>query len=503
MRRIAVGAAWGGAKVLSVTLLCATGLAAQQRTGQHSWSERPPSPQTAHSRLFTQRSPAALADIQHVIIISVDGMMPETYVNPDAHGLKVPTLREIVRRGAYSEGVRGVFPTVTYPSHTSMITGCNPGTHGIITNHPFDPLGQSPGAWLWYTEEIRVPTLWDAARAKGLTTAITFWPVSLGARVTAYVPEFWRQTPGTPEDARLNFAISTPGLLDAVAKRFPDFRAKFTPPDAKDEALADIAVQVIEASQPNLLLLHIYEVDHWEHQDGPLTGRALAALENADQQIARVIAAAKKAGIWNQTILVVVSDHGFALAPQRLRPGAWLREKGLVTLDEKEKIKDWKAYILAAGGMAYVYVKEKQDEETRKALLEMFQKAAAAPGTGIARILNHEQIVALGGDPEAFLALEAAEGWTILGGVKGDAVSPSVEAAEHGYPPDWPAMQASLLVYGPAIGRGKIKNARLIDIAPTVARWLGLRLDKAEGKPLDVPFRVAPATPSGTHPPKP
>jgi predicted AlkP superfamily pyrophosphatase or phosphodiesterase len=503
MRGTSVRAADKGAKVFCVTLLCAAALAAQQRVPQHSWSERPPSPQTAHSRLFTQRSPAALADIQHVIIISVDGMMPETYLNPDAHGLKVPVLREIVRRGAYSEGARSVFPTVTYPAHTSMITGCNPGTHGIVTNHPFDPLGQSRGAWRWYTEDIRVLTLWDAARAKGLTTAITFWPVSLGARATTDVPEFWRQEPGTPEDTKLNFLISTPGLLDAVAKRFPDFRAKFTPPDAKDEALTDIAVQVIETSQPNLLLLHIYDVDHWQHQDGPLAGRALAALENADQQIARVIAAAKKAGIWNQTILMVVSDHGFAPASQRVRPGVWLREKALVTLDEKEKIKDWKAYILADSGTAYVYVKEKQDEETRKAVLEMFQKAAATPGTGIGRVLTHEQVLALGGDPEAFLALEAAEGWVFAGGVKGDAVSASLDVAEHGYSPDRPAMQASLLVYGPAIGRGKIKNARLIDVAPTVARWLGLRLDKVEGKPLDIPFRVAPASPSGTHSTKP
>ncbi len=482
----------GSTAVLCVALLCAGSLAAQQPPAGISWSERPRSAQTAHSRTFTQR---AAQPIQHVILISVDGMMPETYLHPDAHGLQVPTLREIVRQGSYSEGVLGVFPTVTYPSHTSMATGTNPGTHGIITNGAWDPLGNFNGAVRWYTEDIRVPTLWDAARAKGLTTALVYWPVTVGAKAMAIVPEFWREDPGTPEDTKLNFAISTPGLLDAVAKRFPDFRAKFVPPRAQDEALTDVAVHLIETLKPNLLLLHILDVDHWEHEDGPFTGRALPALETADQQIARVIAAAKKAGIWNQTALVIVSDHGFARTSQRLRPGVWLREKGLVTLDEKNNVVDWKAYCLASSGSAYIYVKDKDDQETRKTLLEMFQQAAGKAGTGIRQVFTHEQIVALGGDPEAFLALEAAEGWAITGGVLGDAISPADEPGKHGYLPERPEMRASLLVYGPAIGHGKITGARLIDVAPTIARWLGLKLEKAEGTPLKIPIRRTPPGP--------
>src|ERR1700735_5307585 len=72
--------------------------------------------------------------IQHVLIVTIDGMKPESYTEPDAHGLKVPTLREMVLNGASSDGVQSVMPTVTYPSHTSMVTGANPGTHGTYTN---------------------------------------------------------------------------------------------------------------------------------------------------------------------------------------------------------------------------------------------------------------------------------------------------------------------------------------------------------------------------------
>ncbi len=463
---------------------------------QRSWSERPPSPQTLHSRQFLKRGatqPGA-EPIQHVIIISVDGLMPEAYLNPDAHSLKVPTLREIASQGAYSEGASGVFPTVTYPTHTSLATGVNPGTHGIMTNAPFAPLGNLPGAWRWYAEDIRVPTLWDVARAKGLKTALVSWPVTVGARATASVPEFWRQDTGTQEDAKLNFAISTPGLLEAVARRFPDFRAKFLPPRAKDESLTDVAVHLIETLRPNLLMLHIADVDHWQHEDGPLTGRALPAIETADQQLARVIAAAKKAGTWNQTALVVVSDHGHAWTRQRVRPGVWLHEKGLVTLDDKNKVVDWKAYVLASSGSAYIYLKDQTDAETRQAVLDIFQQAATSPATtGIGQVFSHEQIVAMGGDPDAFLAVEAAEGWAITGGTLGDAISPASVAAEHGYLPERAAMRTSLLVYGPAIGHSRIEGARVIDVAPTVAHWLGLKLERAEGKALEIPLRRAPA----------
>ncbi len=473
-------------------LLLTGALHAQRR----SWSERPASPQTAHSRMFSQRPGGPAEGIQHVILVSVDGLMPETYLHPETHGLQIPTLREIVKNGAYSEGARGVFPTVTYPSHTSMVTGTNPGTHGIVANYPFDPFGALPGAWRWYSEDIRVPTLWSVARAKGLKTAMVNWPVSVGAQATAISPEFWRQVQATPEDAKLNFAISTPGLLDAVARRFPDFRAKFLPPRLEDKVPTDIAVHVIETQKPNLLLLHIIEVDHWEHEDGPFTGRAIGAIETADQQIARLIAAAKKAGIWNQTILVVVSDHGMARTTQRLRPGVWLKEKGLVTLDDKNKVTDWKAYVLGSSGSAYVYVKEPGDEQTRQTVRELFQQAAGQPGSGIARVFTHEQIVAMGGDPEAFLAVEAADGWAIAEGVLGDAVGANTSAGEHGYLPERPEMRPSLLVYGPLIGHAKIPNARLIDVGPTIARWLGLKLEKAEGTALEVPLRksVAAAT---------
>src|ERR1041384_4979134 len=75
----------------------------------------------------------------HVIMISIDGLVPDYYLSPASLGLKVPNLTRMKLGGAYAEGVEGIFPTVTYPAHTTMITGVRPAVHGIVQNRIFEP----------------------------------------------------------------------------------------------------------------------------------------------------------------------------------------------------------------------------------------------------------------------------------------------------------------------------------------------------------------------------
>ena len=64
-------------------------------------------------------------------MISIDGLLPDYYISPQNLGLRVPTLTMMKEKGAYAEGVEGVYPTVTYPAHTTLITGARPAIHGI------------------------------------------------------------------------------------------------------------------------------------------------------------------------------------------------------------------------------------------------------------------------------------------------------------------------------------------------------------------------------------
>src|SRR5271170_1535568 len=80
-----------------------------------------------------------------LLVISIDGMRPDYVSAADRHGLKIPNLRRIEETGAHARGVRGVLPTVTYPSHTTIMTGVWPVKHGISANTTFDPLGKNLG----------------------------------------------------------------------------------------------------------------------------------------------------------------------------------------------------------------------------------------------------------------------------------------------------------------------------------------------------------------------
>ncbi|HEV7359159.1 MAG TPA: alkaline phosphatase family protein, partial [Steroidobacteraceae bacterium] len=188
--------------------------------------------------LFIFAGNSALA--ASVLMISVDGLKPEYVLDADAHGLKIPFLRSMLRDGAHARGVSGVWPTVTYPSHTTLLTGLSPAEHGIYNNLEFDPKNTFANAWYWYAQQIRVPTLWQAAHEAGLSTASIGWPVSVGATAVDFlIPEYWRVarlTDVDPSDALLVAAISRPeGLLQKMQARLgPYMRGNDPSPPGDD-----------------------------------------------------------------------------------------------------------------------------------------------------------------------------------------------------------------------------------------------------------------------------
>lgn len=149
------------------------------------------------------------------------------------------------------------------------------------------------------------------------------------------------------------------------------------------------------------------------------------------------------------------------------------------------KVVDWQAATLPAGGSAYIYLRRPDDSALRTATTRVFEEAIKAGGSGIERILSQDQIRDSGGDPGAFIALEAELGTYFGRGRETYDTTPPYRAT-HGYSPERPEMKASLISFGVAQPQGVLADARLIDIAPTVAGWLGLELGPVEGKPLEL-----------------
>ena len=131
---------------------------------------------------------AQQAESRHVVIVSIDGLQPSAYTTPGPS--KAPALRRLAQSGAFAEGVIGVTPTVTYPSHTTIVTGVLPAVHGIYNNRIFDPENTSNGSWYWYARDIKVPTLAGILKTRGMKTAAVSWPATVGADIDYLVPEF-------------------------------------------------------------------------------------------------------------------------------------------------------------------------------------------------------------------------------------------------------------------------------------------------------------------------
>ena len=413
-----------------------------------------------------------------VLMISIDGLRPDYVTAADQHGLKIPALRRFVTEGAFAAGVQGVIPTVTYPSHTTLITGVWPAKHGILANTIFDPLRAGQSAWYWYAEDIRVATLWDAAAGAGWTTASVQWPATVGARVTWNIPEYWRAN--TAEDAKLLRAVSTPGLLAELEGELGAYPRGFEAED--DEARGRFAMRLLEKRRPALLTLHLIALDHTQHETRPFSAETFAMLERLDAVVAKLRDAAERLAP-GRAFVCIVSDHGFAAVHTNLSLFVAFRDAGLLTVD-RGRITDWKAVPWTAGGSAAIVLKDSADDVTRGQVRTLLDKLAGDAANGIDRVLDGDTLHARGGYPPAAFLVGLKPGWQMSSSLTGGVLSTG-KGGNHGHLPDVPDLRASFFLVGPGVPAGRaLGMIDMRDIAPTLVRRVGLTLPAADGKNL-------------------
>jgi predicted AlkP superfamily pyrophosphatase or phosphodiesterase len=426
----------------------------------------------------------AIALAAPVLLISIDGLRPGDLLDAQARGIKVPALRALMAEGVYATGVKNVLPTVTYPNHTTLITGVSPARHHISSNTVFDPLGASDGGWYWYASDIAAPTLWDAVHATGRTVANIAWPVSVGASsIDANIPEYWGTS--SPDNMKLLRALATPGLAaDLESRTTTSFTAMFADTVEADEAKADYAAAMIQAKRPALMTLHLVSLDDAQHGFGPGAPEAHEALARIDIAVGRLVTAARR--VQPDTVVAIVSDHGFAPVAKNVNLKSLFADEGLLTLDTgKTGVTAWEASPWGAGGTAAVVLARPDDAVLRAKVAALLAGLARRPDLGIAQVIDEKEIAARGGAREAAFFVNFKAGFEMGDALTGPAVTPSGAKGMHGYFPDMPEMRAALVISGPGLPRkGSLGEVDMRDIAPTLARIVKVALPGAEGKPL-------------------
>lgn len=411
----------------------------------------------------------------HVILISVDGLRPEFYLDAQWGMVNV---RQGMSKGAYAEGVRGSFPTVTYPSHTTIVTGVLPAKHGIYYNTPVEPLGIS-GKWFWYYKDIKVPTLWTAAKDAGLTTACVSWPVTVGAPITYNLPEYvvLPQNKGEKKDeVKAMLLESSPKELvqevqDYAVGKFGEFGATLDY-NSNDQNKARMAAYIIKRYKPNFLALHIAATDHFEHEQGRDGDKVRSAVVGADVAIRNLIDAVEAAGIAKNTTFIITGDHGFVDIHTQFKPNVLLAQLGLYDDANKE---GWKAYFQQSGGSAFLHLKDPKDKAT---LAKVKQGLAQLPERyqRMFEVLDKEALTKAQGDPNAVMALAANQGFSFGASATGDMLA-SVSGGTHGYLPNFKEIQTGFVAFGKGIKPGAVLPLMgQEDIAPLIAKLLNLNL---------------------------
>jgi len=413
-----------------------------------------------------------------VVVISLDGVPAYMLKDPQ---LPMPTLRKMMREGARAETMLPVNPTITWPNHTSMVTGVNAAKHDLIFN----------GRLKWLTPDgppkidfalpksdlVHAPTIYDVAFAAGLTTAQSDWPAADKANTITWSFGECPETQGVVARELIASGV--------VEERF--VKGCLTGPQGwRNQLWTDAAIDIIEKHHPNLLLFHLLATDTLNHDSGPDSMASSIALAFVDDRIKQILDALQRADLLKTSTVFVVSDHGFNKVDHWIHPNVVLVQDGLLQGKGAEKTSP--AWIETDGGVSMIYIPR---EEGRAGLIarltDEFSKVE-----GISKVYTGTELEALGfpvrgkSDQAPDMLLAAKSNYSFSPGEDRPLVEPTAgPRGAHGYLNTDPKMGATFVAWGNGIKAGVVLNEiKNLDVAPTIANILGLKMPSADGRVL-------------------
>jgi predicted AlkP superfamily pyrophosphatase or phosphodiesterase len=379
---------------------------------------------------------------QPLLVVSVDGLDQRYLAQCDEFKLKIPNLRRLMREGAWSRGVIGIVPTITWPSHTTILTGVDPTVHGIRSNRL--PASQG-GDYPWSAKLLKSRSLLDAAHEAGLKTAAVTWPVTVDAPLDYNLPEYFQRRRGGAMDLRSIESKAVPAdLVTRIAAMFPSFRQEWMDDRTRTQAV----VYLLRTVQPDLTIVHLVDLDSEEHDNAPFSREANAILEYTDELIGQMIAALPVG-----YAVAVVSDHGFEKVDTEVNLAALAAKRGVTGLRTAGAI------AIAETGAAANFLRE----------------TAGDAQYGIGREIPKGELTRFAPQyGEAAAVFESAPGFMFaFAGKEGEIFAKPKEIGNHGH---WPARYRSVyLLWGPGIRSARLDEFSITEIAGKLAAVAGLK----------------------------
>lgn len=422
------------------------------------------------------------------VVISEDAMVYEDL----ATLRELPAFGSIWEQAAVIRRNRSIYPTITYPCHTTMRTGCYPDRHGVINNEQ-TILGEISSKWEHFHRIVRVPDIFDCAKAHGLTTGSVFWPVTgCHPHVDWLVDEYWPQDKAKDEAECFREAGTNEETMEVVYRNIHLVRGKLRSHPWSDEFINACACEIIRRFRPNLTMLHLGNVDGYRHEKGVFSAKVTHGLHECDLWLGDILQALDVAGIREQTNVFVVSDHGQIDVRGSVHPNVLLCRAGLIHLNLDGTVRDYQAMCKSTGASCQVWLKDPSNREVWQKTRDVLQAAADEGAYGIERIWTVEETRREEHLDGGFSFVLETNGVYSFGNdwqgrvIRGvDTRDYKLSHGTHGHHPD-KGPQPMLLAFGPDIRPGAtVEEAGIVDIAPTVARTLGFDMPDTDGRVVE------------------
>jgi len=368
--------------------------------------------------------PAHKPESRKLLVICIAGL-DARFLDESPSRVKIPNLRKLARSSFLAAGVVGVAPSDTVPSELSLLTGVLPSEQAV--------------------------SLPDAAAKDGLKVAAVYWPNTGRARLAFNFPQSPQQGRDVAFDAVAGKS-SPGGVIDTIEKALPGFQKELW----DDSSSASAAIWLLQNRKADVVFLHLSDIDSEQRETGALGLYSRQALDNDDELIGRILAVVPPG-----MIVALVSGHGFENENYLVRPNVLLKgprvevEDGLIGTADR-----------GIAGRLREYMKDGHRHGIAREV-PMAEVKSKAPALG--------KWVAAFDTPQNYLAI--AED-------RGPALGPGTHKGVSGLWPTRPGYRSVFLISGQGISARKTGEIDLLQIAPTLADVIGVKLPEAKAGSL-------------------
>ena len=402
----------------------------------------------------------------------------------------LPNFAWLISNGSYVLHAEPIYPSTTYPCHTSIITGNYVNRHGVYHNAPVE-VGNLSLPWFNQRSDIKCATLLDSAKLYGYRTCSISWPVTGGADFDLNMPMIVPIDYSGPDPLQFLINNATGDLIERYYSKYAHYLIGKN--RSLDHYTMAIALDIIrDYQQPDVMLIKMCDLDSVRHVYGVDNSHVHEQLRIHDDQFGLILDMVKKHGDIDNTNFIILGDHGQSDIVNTLNMNIILKNNGYLKVDDDNKVIDYDAYCHSVSLSAWIQLKHPEDFKQKKNIYEFLLNLKMNKRYGIGYVYTKqeaEQLFHLSGPFDFIIEGEKPTTFesTLIGNdIFGTSFYPGHKklVASHGGLP-FKDETTTFIAFGPTIKKGvAIQRRSIVDVAPTMATMLGFKLSDVDGKPI-------------------